>query len=55
MMINLADVWFIFDGLQDDFFVVVAFAAIEQNVAFAFLFEEFYRMAFVFFFQYLFL
>lgn len=53
--VGLRDVWFIFDGLKNDFFVVVALAAIEQDVAFAFLFEELYRMTFIIFLQYLFL
>lgn len=53
--VGLRDVWFIFDGLKDDFFVVVAFAAIEQDVAFAFLFEELYRMTLIIFLQCLFL
>lgn len=48
-------VWLNFDGLKHDFLVVVAFAAIEQDVAFAFLFEELDRMTLLFFLQYLFL
>lgn len=33
------DAWLIFYWLKDDFLVIVAFAAIEQDMAFAFLFE----------------